>query len=345
MTSRKRIKSGCPTWTGDAVVFFNFYLTRQSPRAISNLFELIWKVPTRKCPEEVRRFLGKKQSDLYDFLSEQTQFFEVIGGSVSMRPKKTKEEIESLLKASVQRLSSEFSEESSSSPSRINEQNTEGNIRIVKSPGECSDIVRRIMSQPSAVVAIDCEGENIGKYGKLDLIQMATCDGRVYLFDVLATANKHKMFRQGRLADLLESDEVVKVMHNCRGDSCVLYHELGVTLRNVFDTESVYGTLMLQHNIDKRQSGPGLNHICELFGGRRNELKESKSFKRRMIFSPNFWKTRPLTTEMINYAAKDVSALVPTVYENMKRLVSTGWSSFMERQCQESVNSHFNWKA
>ncbi|XP_077987239.1 piRNA biogenesis protein EXD1-like [Glandiceps talaboti] len=322
---------------GEAVAFFRIYLARKNPRQVADLFSILGQVPFTKCRREIKEHLGRSISLLRQFLSEQTKYFEVVGDNVSLRPTKTKEEIETLLQSAV----SPFMASSTNTPSQY-----QGNIQIVQAPGECASIVNQILSKVSQcpVVAVDCEGENLGRGGKLSLVQLATCDGQVYLFDIVASGKKLKLFEEGKLAKLLESDQIVKVMHNCRSDSTTLYDELGITLRNVFDTECAYQILLEQHNIEKRQSSPSLNHICELFGGPTNPIKEDKVFKKKMIYTQGFWSRRPMSDKMIQYAAKDVRALVPTVYENMDRLISEEWRSRFKKVCQENVDCHFKKK-
>jgi len=60
-----------------------------------------------------------------------------------------------------------------------------------------------------------------------------------------------------------------------------------------------------------------LNTLCELYQAPVNPMKDQlKSVYRR---DQRFWARRPLTRDMIFYAAADVLALVPQVYEGMRR--------------------------
>ena len=55
---------------------------------------------------------------------------------------------------------------------------------------------------------------------------------QVFLFDVLKTG----VLRA--LAPVLASEAVRKVMHDCREDASSFYHQYGIRLRNVFDTQA-----------------------------------------------------------------------------------------------------------
>ena len=56
---------------------------------------------------------------------------------------------------------------------------------------------------------------------------------KCYLFDVLE-ANKDAM---QRMKLLLEDTAVVKVVHDCRLDSVALFHQKGIVMSNIFDTQ------------------------------------------------------------------------------------------------------------
>ena len=62
-----------------------------------------------------------------------------------------------------------------------------------------------------------------------------------------------------------------------------------------------------------------LNALCDYYGASINPIKDQvKAVYRR---DQRFWARRPLTIDMICYAAADVISLVPNIYEAMKRYV------------------------
>ncbi|KAL5021209.1 hypothetical protein ScPMuIL_000364 [Solemya velum] len=86
------------------------------------------------------------------------------------------------------------------------------------------------------LVGMDLEGHQFGTpEGRISLIQIADETGQVYLFDVGRNCN---IISSSGLKNLLTSNDVVKVMHDCRGDSSVLYNKFGIVLKNVFDTQA-----------------------------------------------------------------------------------------------------------
>ncbi|XP_063418042.1 piRNA biogenesis protein EXD1-like [Mytilus trossulus] len=107
------------------------------------------------------------------------------------------------------------------------------NAEIVTETERCLHIVENLSKLD--FIALDAEGINLGKDGPLTLLQIGTVDDKVYLFDI--ETNKD-LFRKGKLEDILQSDKLVKVIHACAGDSAALYHQFGIKLKNVFDTQA-----------------------------------------------------------------------------------------------------------
>nr|XP_034303764.1 uncharacterized protein LOC105342861 isoform X9 [Crassostrea gigas] len=108
-------------------------------------------------------------------------------------------------------------------------------VEIVVETSRCRQIVSILSSE--SVLAVDCEGIALGVEGPMTLLQICTYSGDVYLFDV---QENRELFSEGHLKIVLESDEILKVIHACSYDSAALYHQFGVTLQNVFDTQIQY---------------------------------------------------------------------------------------------------------
>ncbi|KAG7466382.1 hypothetical protein MATL_G00164140 [Megalops atlanticus] len=83
------------------------------------------------------------------------------------------------------------------------------------------------------VVGIGSDGVGVFQHERLCWLQIAT-KARVYLFDILLLGAK--AFKNG-LSMILESNQVLKVTHDCRGLAGCLWTQYGVKLANVFDTQ------------------------------------------------------------------------------------------------------------
>ncbi|XP_059151751.1 uncharacterized protein LOC131937965 isoform X2 [Physella acuta] len=93
------------------------------------------------------------------------------------------------------------------------------------------DAIAAIMEQE--VVGVNFEGVDIGRNGTLSLIQVAT-QANIFIFDIIRMGNE--AFDEG-LCALFESKNILKVIHDCRWISDMLYHQYAVALVNVFDTQ------------------------------------------------------------------------------------------------------------
>lgn len=109
-----------------------------------------------------------------------------------------------------------------------------GQYVLVDDAATARDAVRCIDAWKT--VAVDCEGERLGRAGTLSLVQVATPDNRVYLFDVHDAAVRETVLDAG-LRRVLESRKVTKFMHDCRGDSDALWHIAHTRLCGVLDTQ------------------------------------------------------------------------------------------------------------
>ncbi|KAM6254962.1 piRNA biogenesis protein EXD1 isoform 6-T10 [Spheniscus humboldti] len=83
------------------------------------------------------------------------------------------------------------------------------------------------------VVSIAGEGVNLCRHGKLSWLEIAT-KSRIFLFDIFRLGPQ--AFKNG-LQMVLEDKNILKVMHDCRWISDCLFHQYGVLLFNVFDTQ------------------------------------------------------------------------------------------------------------
>ncbi|CAD7976096.1 unnamed protein product [Amoebophrya sp. A25] len=85
-----------------------------------------------------------------------------------------------------------------------------------------TDAFGRPKAWRSPVIALDAEGVDLGRLGRLSIVQLATSDGTCFILDVLD--KKKDDLLACWLRDLLEDDGVEKIIHDCRMDSDALCH-------------------------------------------------------------------------------------------------------------------------
>jgi len=213
------------------------------------------------------------------------------------------------------------------------------NTRIIVNTYHGRQIINDIFEKTN-LVTVDLEGVNLGSVrGSITLVQLAylpkhlmngfnqssntsnLTNGsnriypKIFIFDVWSNPNLVDMC----LKHLLESKKIKKVFHGCEDDSYALYRDFGVILNNFIDTQAahiVINSISNDFNCDNnnRSNGQqseaiGLNGLFELYGGYgSNPLKAV--VKKRYVGNSHYWCFRPLTEEMIYYAAYDVYVLL-----------------------------------
>ncbi|KAL2720845.1 egalitarian protein [Vespula squamosa] len=214
--------------------------------------------------------------------------------------------------------------------------------RVIVNPKESLQIIEDIINprKPRAdnnVISFDCEGINLGVKGQLTLIQIGTMTGQAYVFDLFTCPT---LVQAGGLQKLLESDKVIKVIHDCKNDSVNLYNQFNITLNNVFDTQTAHAVIQFQETGKPvyKVKNVNLNILCDHYGAPCNPLKEQlKNIYRK---DQRYWSRRPMTRDMLIYASSDVLSLVPRVYLSMSRLIKPEFQSLFTELCEEQILMH-----
>jgi hypothetical protein len=106
-------------------------------------------------------------------------------------------------------------------------------------PSERYDIAIEAL-RSTYLVGVSLEGQILGRSGKLSLISFSTSEA-VYVYDVVALGTE--LFDVD-LRFILESERVMKVFHDVRQASDILFHQYKISLRNVYDTLAAHALTM-----------------------------------------------------------------------------------------------------
>lgn len=151
--------------------------------------------------------------------------------------------------------------------------------------------------QSSHILAMDCEGVDLGRNGELSIVQLGVASGKCFLFDVLGKRNDDsEMVRYLKL--ILEDETKIKIIHDCKMDADALFHILGIKLAGCHDTQSWDSVL----NYGRKKN---LNDTLQAYNCRICDNRDKGMYDRNY----RFWVTRPMTDKMIDWASGDVSSL------------------------------------
>ncbi|XP_023326100.1 uncharacterized protein LOC111699617 [Eurytemora carolleeae] len=208
---------------------------------------------------------------------------------------------------------------------------------IITSTVRSREIVDQLIKagQP---IGLDAEGIELGPKGPVTLVQISTQEGQIKLFDVKSNPS---LFLGGGLAGLLQSKDIVKVIHACMHDSGAFYFQHGIILQNVFDTQVADEVLQMKNNRIPyyKTSKKSFNHICEVFDVPTNPIKMEVLAEFRK--DKYFWDRRPLTPDMQYYAACDVIQLVPNLYQKLKSALDFTDMTLYEEMVEETIHMYF----
>jgi DNA polymerase I len=158
------------------------------------------------------------------------------------------------------------------------------NILVARTLEEIDHAYERL----SSAEALGCDTETSGlsaRYGKLFSIQFSDGD-----FNVLVPMSEQVAI--GRLAEILENEQIVKIFHNAKFDLDFL-REVGQTVNNVFDT-------MIAEKVLTRGANQSASLAETLYRYFAVDLEKSHRTK----FTNNWngiW-----TDELVDYALSDV---------------------------------------
>ncbi|EME27272.1 Exonuclease 3'-5' domain-containing protein 1 [Galdieria sulphuraria] len=193
----------------------------------------------------------------------------------------------------------------------------EDDFELVTQPGRVKNIINETLGVCDAI-AVDCEGVNLSRDGKLCLLQVST-GTKTFIFDVCAL--QKELFLTG-FKEILESERILKVFHDCRYDSDALWWLYGVRLRNVLDTQVAFRILREQQGYT-RQLPVKFITLLRRFVNQEispQTLELKRTFKNRFSQDRNFWLRRPIPKDALVYAAYDVKKLLEIATNILRNL-------------------------
>ncbi|GFO33268.1 exonuclease 3-5 domain-like-containing protein 1 protein [Plakobranchus ocellatus] len=171
-----------------------------------------------------------------------------------------------------------------------------------------------------------------GHNGMVAIVAMGTLEGDVYVFDV---KKDRSVIFDGGVSRILQSLDVLKVMHGCSQAVSVLNNQHGIALRNVFDTQVAYSVMLQSEGLPER--AVELAALCDKTAIPSFQL--SKNFNKLLREDADVWMRRPITEEMQKALAAEVTPLLPHLYSRLLQAVRPEHQAWLARMTQEELRN------
>ena len=102
---------------------------------------------------------------------------------------------------------------------------------------ESCKIITTYLNDICPIIAVDIEGIDLGRSGKICLIQV-TDSKSTWLFDITTLGDN--AFKEGGLSSIFANDKICKIVYDGRGDCDALYHQFKCEMVNVLDMQVMY---------------------------------------------------------------------------------------------------------
>lgn len=157
--------------------------------------------------------------------------------------------------------------------------------------------------------AVDLEADSLFHYQeKICLIQIST-ERATFIVDPLSLSHI------GDFQAVMANDQIQKIFHSADNDLRSLYRDYGIVIHNLFDTQLACRFL--------GQRSTGLETV----------LKERFNVALNKKFQKKDWSQRPLSNDMLSYAAQDTCHLIQLADILTSELVEKGRLEWFEEEC------------
>lgn len=189
----------------------------------------------------------------------------------------------------------------------ISSQHTPPTLQVVDTLEKAAHACALLKKQH--LLSFDIEGKKLGRYGEVSIIQIATPQRKVYLFDVLALGQS--LFDAKLLLPILSDPNILKLCYDCRCDSEALYHLYRIQMFGLYDLQIVY-TLLFQSKKDPFLKGlhKAMKKIiatCEDINTFETASADLEiKIKTKHEWNPELMMQRPISPDILKYCAIDV---------------------------------------
>eukprot|EP00916_Digyalum_oweni_P023251 GHVL01038625.1.p1 GENE.GHVL01038625.1~~GHVL01038625.1.p1 ORF type:complete len:254 (+),score=17.44 GHVL01038625.1:826-1587(+) len=159
-----------------------------------------------------------------------------------------------------------------------------------------------------SAVSIDCEGV---RNGHCALLQMQNIHNEVLVFDLVYLDISD--MKDGGLVSILESPNIIKLMWDGRKDCEALLHQFDVRVEHVLDLQVAFSSLLAKRRMSTDRLSGYMHAVKIVLGAKSAAFAEFKRVKNigkpRGNTTFEYWRTRPLSSDLISYSVNDVKHL------------------------------------
>lgn len=169
------------------------------------------------------------------------------------------------------------------------------------------EVCDMIVLKDYRLLGFDMEGKNLGKDGKLSLIQIAVSQKEAYIFDVMTLGPT--VFTAVYLMPILSNSSIIKLCYDCRCDAEILFCQYHVELLGFYDLQIVY-TMLFQNKKDPFLKGLHKAMQKVVHGSKLSEhqddLKIKLNAKKSSKTFVDDFMCRPVSKNVLAYCVVDV---------------------------------------
>ncbi|RUS86768.1 hypothetical protein EGW08_005491 [Elysia chlorotica] len=155
------------------------------------------------------------------------------------------------------------------------------------------------------------------------VVAIGTLEGNVYVFDV--KGDRGVLF-DGGVGRILQSLDVLKIMHGSCRAAAVLKHQHGISIQNVFDTQVAYSVILQSEGLPER--AVEMAALCDKISASPDSVP-SAAFKKLLREDADVWMRRPITGEMLKELAREVTPLFPHLYSKLLQMTQEELTSLV----------------
>jgi ribonuclease D len=180
-------------------------------------------------------------------------------------------------------------------------------FELITTPEALRQVAQRLARE--TIIAFDLEADSMHHYREqVCLLQISTSSENL-IIDPLACTDFSP------LVPLFSNASILKIFHGADYDVRMLHRSFGIEIHNLFDTMIA----------------------CQFLGesavGLAAALKKRFGVELDKRYQQADWSRRPLPAEMLDYAAKDTSLLIPLYQQLIAELSAKGRLSWVEEEC------------